>query len=108
LGGNAPFIVFDDADIEQVVEGLLAGKFRASGQTCVSPNRVFVQDGIHDRLVNAVTERVCKGISKQEQPLDNPDTIMGGLINSSAVDKVKRLVQDAVSKGAAIVTGGDG
>lgn len=107
LGGNAPFIVFDDADVEQVVEGMLAGKFRASGQTCVSPNRVFVQDGIHDRLVSAVTERVCRSIAQQGQPLYHPDTIMGGLINSSAVDKVKRLVQDAISKGAAIVTGGD-
>lgn len=90
LGGNAPFIVFDDADIEQAVNGLMAGKFRASGQTCVSPNRVFVQDGVHDRFVAAVRERV--GRNMQYKPFDHPDAVMGSLINTAAADKVERLV----------------
>lgn len=104
LGGNAPFIVFDDADIDQVVEGLLAGKFRGSGQTCVSPNRVFVQAGIHDRLVEAIKIRVCKDM--ELKPFDNPEAMMGSLINKSAADKVESLVQNAVDNGATVVTGG--
>ncbi|GKZ32061.1 succinate semialdehyde dehydrogenase NADP+ linked [Aspergillus brasiliensis] len=104
LGGNAPFIVFDDADIQTTVDGLLAGKFRGSGQTCVSPNRVFVQDGIHDRLVEELRKRVQADM--QPDSFEHPQTIMGSLINEAAADKVESLVEDAVSKGAKVLVGG--
>lgn len=102
LGGNAPFIVFDDADIHQTIDGLLAGKFRGSGQTCVSPNRVFVQEGIHDRLVEAIRKRVEADM--KPRPLDDPAAIMGSLINQAAADKIDALIADAVSKGAKVVS----
>lgn len=105
LGGNAPFIVFDDADIDQTVDGLLTGKFRGSGQTCVSPNRVFVQKGIHDRLVEAIRKRVEADM--QPRPLDDPAAIMGSLINQAAADRIDTLISDAVSKGAKVVSKGE-
>ncbi|HHB83608.1 MAG TPA: NAD-dependent succinate-semialdehyde dehydrogenase [Devosia sp.] len=104
LGGNAPFIVFDDADMEGAVEGAMIAKYRNGGQTCVCANRIYVQAGIYDefaeRLKNAVGElRVGDGF-------DSRNTT-GPLINEAAVTKVQTHISDAVSKGAKIITGGE-
>ncbi|KAL2674260.1 hypothetical protein Neosp_012711 [[Neocosmospora] mangrovei] len=104
LGGNAPFIVFDDAEIGEAIEGLMAAKFRGSGQTCVSPNRVYVQAGIHDRFVRELQQMVEKRLVKGD-PL-NSSTTIGPLINAKAVQKVERLVGDACNRGAEVVMGG--
>jgi len=103
LGGNAPFIVFDDADLDAAVTGLMASKFRNTGQTCVCANRVLVQDGVFDdftkRLEKAVSAMtVGDGLKGQ--------TDQGPLINEAAVEKVERLVASATDKGAIVVTGG--
>jgi len=103
LGGNAPFIVFDDADIDAAVEGAMASKFRNTGQTCVCVNRFYVQDGVYDTFTQALTRAVHKlragnglhGAFEQ-----------GPLINEAALDKVKAHVADAVQKGAKVLTGG--
>lgn len=105
LGGNAPFIVFDDADLDAAVEGAMASKYRNSGQTCVCANRFLVQAGIHDRFVEALTRRV------QALKVGNgvePGVQQGPLIQKSACDHLNQLIDDAVSKGARIVTGGKG
>ncbi|HIE4272032.1 TPA: NAD-dependent succinate-semialdehyde dehydrogenase [Pseudomonas aeruginosa] len=104
LGGNAPFIVFDDADLEQAVEGALIGKYRNNGQTCVCVNRFLVQDGIHDAFVALLAQRIA------EMPIGDgftPGVKLGPLINSRAVAKVEEHVQDALSKGAKLVYGGE-
>lgn len=104
LGGNAPFIVFDDADIEGAVAGAMASKYRNGGQTCVCANRFFVQAGVYDRFVEALTAEVKKlkpGDGRQK----NID--IGPLINVSGLEKVERIVGDAVSKGAVATTGGN-
>lgn len=97
-------IVFDDADIDQAIEGLMAAKFRASGQTCVCANRVYVQKGIYDafieRFAAVVDQRMIPG-----HPAD-PATTLGPLISTKAVEKVERLVADAKEHGATVVTGG--
>ncbi|SHI06974.1 NAD-dependent succinate-semialdehyde dehydrogenase [Pollutimonas bauzanensis] len=103
LGGNAPFIVFDDADLEQAVAGVMASKFRNAGQTCVCANRIFVQDGIYDafaaRLKQVVeAQKVGNGLA------DNVD--LGPLIDEAAVDKVQEHISDALSLGASVLTGG--
>src|SRR5690606_24717820 len=103
LGGNAPFIVFDDADLDQAVAGAMASKFRNAGQTCVCANRIFVQDSVYDafaeRLKQAVLSlRVGDGLS------DEID--LGPLIDQAAVDKVQEHVDDAVSGGASTLIGG--
>jgi len=103
LGGNAPFILFDDADLDAAVEGAVASKFRNAGQTCVCANRFLVQDGIHDRFVATLRDRVAAltigdGLGESVQ--------IGPLINQAAVEKVARHVADAVSRGGRIVTGG--
>jgi succinate-semialdehyde dehydrogenase/glutarate-semialdehyde dehydrogenase len=103
LGGNAPFIVFDDADLDRAVQGAIASKYRNSGQTCVCANRLLVQDGIYDdfarRLVTAVSAlKVGNGF--------DADSNIGPLIESAAVEKVERHVADAVSKGARLLIGG--
>ncbi|MEZ5462019.1 NAD-dependent succinate-semialdehyde dehydrogenase [Dokdonella sp.] len=103
LGGNAPFIVFDDADLDAAVEGAIASKYRNTGQTCVCANRLFVQDGIYDafaaRLAEAVKElRVGNGLQGQ--------TDQGPLIDSNALAKVEEHVADAVAKGAKVLSGG--
>ncbi|ANN65249.1 NAD-dependent succinate-semialdehyde dehydrogenase [Bordetella bronchialis] len=103
LGGNAPFIVFDDAGIEQAAAGLVAAKLRNSGQVCISPNRIYVQDGIHDRLVAAVAEKVA-GI-RVDQGLQE-EFVVGPLINQAGLDKVAGLVEDAREHGAQVVLGG--
>ncbi|HKX41938.1 MAG TPA: NAD-dependent succinate-semialdehyde dehydrogenase [Burkholderiaceae bacterium] len=104
LGGNAPFIVFDDADVDAAVEGLMAAKFRNGGQTCVCPNRVFVQDRVHDEFVAKLAARVR---ALKVGPASQPDSQIGPMINARAVDKIERHVRDAVEKGARIVAGGE-
>ena len=103
LGGNAPFIVFDDNDVDVAVQGLVAAKLRNSGQVCISPNRVFVQDGIHDRF----NERLKQAVAAM--PVDQgmqEAFVVGPLINQAGVDKVTRLVNDAVANGAKLLLGG--
>jgi len=103
LGGNAPCIIFDDADLEVAVKGTLAAKFRNTGQTCVCVNRILVQDGIYEKfaslLASAVQDmRVGNGLEE--------GVIQGPLINNAAVQKVEKHIQDAVSKGAKLLVGG--
>lgn len=103
LGGHAPFIVFDDADIEKAVEGVVASKFRNAGQTCVCANRVFVHKNIKEEFAKTFVERVKQlnvGNSLKE------DVDIGPLVNKAAIEKVKDHVEDAVSKGATILCGG--
>jgi succinate-semialdehyde dehydrogenase/glutarate-semialdehyde dehydrogenase len=103
LGGNAPFIVFDDADLDKAIEGVVACKYRCSGQTCVCANRLFVQRGIHDKFVEALIERAQQ--FKVGSGLD-PTVTHGPLVNEAAVVKVKAHIDDAVRKGAQLVHGG--
>jgi succinate-semialdehyde dehydrogenase/glutarate-semialdehyde dehydrogenase len=103
LGGNAPFIVFDDADLEAAVAGTVASKYRNAGQTCVCANRIFVQAGIYDRFAQRLAEVAAS--LKVGNGLDQ-DTKIGPLIEEKAVAKVEEHVRDAVAKGATIVTGG--
>ncbi|MGN8080736.1 NAD-dependent succinate-semialdehyde dehydrogenase [Variovorax sp. 22077] len=103
LGGNAPFIVFDDADLDAAVDGLMAAKFRNGGQTCVSPNRVFVQARVHDAFVDRLVARVG---ALKVGPATQADSQIGPMINARAVDKIERHVQDAVARGARVVVGG--
>ncbi|NLG77433.1 MAG: NAD-dependent succinate-semialdehyde dehydrogenase, partial [Xanthomonadaceae bacterium] len=103
LGGNAPFIVFDDADIEAAVAGAVASKYRNAGQTCVCANRIFVQSGIYDRFAERLAE-VASGM-KIGNGLED-DTKIGPLIDERAVEKVERHVGDALGKGASVLTGG--
>lgn len=103
LGGNAPFIVFDDADIDAAIEGALLSKYRNAGQTCVCANRFLVQSGIHDAFVARLGERVSQ--MKVGHGAD-PGTAIGPLINSAALDKVRSLVESAMEAGATAVTGG--
>ncbi|HZR94510.1 MAG TPA: NAD-dependent succinate-semialdehyde dehydrogenase [Gaiellaceae bacterium] len=105
LGGNAPFIVFDDADLDAAVAGALLCKFRNSGQTCISANRILVQDGIYDDFVSALVE-ATRGL-KVGNGLE-PETKVGPLIEQSAIDKVERHVHDAVDRGGEVLLGGDG
>ncbi|OPY96663.1 succinate-semialdehyde dehydrogenase (NADP(+)) [Bradyrhizobium sacchari] len=104
LGGNAPFIVFADADIDAAVEGLMAAKFRNGGQTCVCPNRVYVHELVHDAFVAKLAARV--GALKVGPASDSTSQI-GPMINERAVQKIERHVRDAVSQGARIVVGGE-
>jgi len=104
LGGNAPFIVFEDADVDAAVEGLMAAKFRNGGQTCVCPNRVFVHDAVHDEFVEKLASRVR---ALKVGPATQPDAQIGPMINARAVEKIERHVRDAVAKGARVVVGGE-
>jgi succinate-semialdehyde dehydrogenase/glutarate-semialdehyde dehydrogenase len=103
LGGNAPFIVFDDADVDDAVAGLVAAKLRNSGQVCISPNRIYVQAGIHDRFVAALAEKVAA--IRVDQGLQE-GFVVGPLINRAGFDKVSALVEDTVAQGARVVLGG--
>ena len=103
LGGNAPFIVFDDADLDAAVNGALASKYRNAGQTCVCANRIFVQSGVYDRFAEKLAAAV--GAMKVGNGLDK-DTKIGPLIDDKAVAKVEEHVADAVSKGAKVIFGG--
>jgi succinate-semialdehyde dehydrogenase/glutarate-semialdehyde dehydrogenase len=104
LGGNAPFIVFDDADLDEAVAGALICKFRNSGQTCISANRIFVQDGIYDEFVSRLVDEASK--LKVGNGLE-PDTKIGPLIEQSAVDKVQRHIGDAIERGGELLLGGE-
>jgi succinate-semialdehyde dehydrogenase / glutarate-semialdehyde dehydrogenase len=103
LGGNAPFIVFDDADVDEAVAGAIVSKFRNAGQTCVCANRILVQDGIHDAFVEALAPAVA---ALKVGPGIEPDVNIGPLIDDAAVDKVERHVQDALDGGAELHVGG--
>lgn len=104
LGGNAPFIVFDDADLEKAAEGLIASKYRNAGQTCVCANRVYVQDSIKDKFLELFVKKVTKlNVGNgMEEGVD-----IGPLISEKALEKVQALLKDALDKGAHLVTGGD-
>ncbi|WP_197386257.1 NAD-dependent succinate-semialdehyde dehydrogenase [Ralstonia pseudosolanacearum] len=103
LGGNAPFIVFDDADLDAAIAGLLSAKFRNGGQTCVCPNRVYVQAGVYDRFAAMLAARVS---ALKVAPATDPDAQIGPMINARAIDKIERHVQDAVAHGARVLAGG--
>ena len=103
LGGNAPFIVFDDADIDAAVAGAIASKYRNSGQTCVCMNRLLVQDGVYDQFVEKLAVEVRK-LNVGNGLADG--TNQGPLINMGAIEKVEELIADATAKGARVVCGG--
>jgi succinate-semialdehyde dehydrogenase/glutarate-semialdehyde dehydrogenase len=104
LGGNAPFIVFDDADLDQAVAGAVLCKYRNSGQTCISANRLLVQDGIYDEFLERFTSAVA-GLKVADG--FTPGVDVGPLIDEPAVEKVERHVADAVERGAELVLGGN-
>lgn len=103
LGGNAPFIVFEDADIDAAVAGLMASKYRNAGQTCVCTNRILVQSNIYDRFVEKFHEQIKKLVVGNGM---DEDVNQGPLINQAAVDKVQSHIDDAVFKGAKVIVGG--
>jgi succinate-semialdehyde dehydrogenase/glutarate-semialdehyde dehydrogenase len=103
LGGNAPFIVFDDADLDSAVEGAMASKYRNTGQTCVCANRLFVQDGVYDAFATKFAEKVSA--MKVGNGLEE-GVMQGPLIDKAAVEKVEEHITDAVGKGARVITGG--
>ncbi|ODQ82003.1 hypothetical protein BABINDRAFT_160215 [Babjeviella inositovora NRRL Y-12698] len=105
LGGNAPFIVFDDADIDAAVAGAIGSKFRQSGQTCVCANRLYIQEGIYEEFAKKFTQAVEK--LKLGNGLD-PDVSHGPLIHTRAVKKVQEHIADAVAKQGTVLTGGSG
>src|SRR6185295_17753002 len=103
LGGNAPFIVFDDADLDAAVKGAIASKFRNMGQTCVCANRFLVQAGVHDAFV----EKLYKAVAALKVGDGTAAGVeQGPLINMAAVEKVEELIEDGVKHGARIVLGG--
>ena len=104
LGGNAPFIVFDDADLDAAVEGAMISKYRNNGQTCVCANRIYVQDAVYDEFstkLSAAVEKLNVGNGMEEGITTGP------LISQAAIDKVENHLQDAISKGAKVITGGE-
>jgi succinate-semialdehyde dehydrogenase/glutarate-semialdehyde dehydrogenase len=103
LGGNAPFIVFDDADVDAAVEGALIAKYRNTGQTCVCANRLLVQDGVYDAFVAKLARRVQ---SLRVGPGSDEGVTQGPLIDEAALQKVQAHIDDALRKGARVVTGG--
>ena len=103
LGGNAPFVVFDDADIPQALDGAMVAKMRNGGEACTAANRFYVQRGVYDEFASGIVERMSKiklGVGY------DPDSTLGPMINRHAIDKIGSLVQDAVSKGARVLLGG--
>jgi succinate-semialdehyde dehydrogenase/glutarate-semialdehyde dehydrogenase len=104
LGGNAPFLVFDDADVSCAVDALIKAKFRNAGQVCIAADRVFIQEGIYkefcDKLVDKVKSDVVLGRGT------DPKSTIGPLINKSALEKSQKHVDDAVEKGARVLIGG--
>ncbi len=103
LGGNAPFIVFEDADLEVATDGLMRCKFRNAGQTCISANRILIHDKIYNKFIEALLNKM-----KQLKVGDslNPNNNIGPLINEQALNKVEELVKDAINKGAKLILGG--
>jgi succinate-semialdehyde dehydrogenase/glutarate-semialdehyde dehydrogenase len=104
LGGNAPFIVFDDADIDSAVEGAMASKYRNAGQTCVCANRIYVQEGVYDQFVEKFSAKV-KALKVGNGFEDG--VLQGPLIEEAAVEKVQRHLEDAVAKGGKVMAGGN-
>jgi len=103
LGGNAPFIVFDDADLDAAVQGAMASKYRNAGQTCVCANRILVQDSVYD----AFTEKMAAAVAELEVGNGLEDTVQQGpLIDEAAVEKVLEHIEDALGKGAKLAAGG--
>jgi succinate-semialdehyde dehydrogenase/glutarate-semialdehyde dehydrogenase len=103
LGGNAPFIVFDDADLDAAVEGAIASKYRNAGQTCVCANRIYVQDGVYEAFATKLAAKVAQfkvGAGTE------PGVTIGPLIEPAAIDKVEAHIADALAKGAKLATGG--
>jgi succinate-semialdehyde dehydrogenase/glutarate-semialdehyde dehydrogenase len=105
LGGNAPFIVFDDADLDVALKALIASKFRNAGQTCISSNRILVQDAVYDKFLDMVVNYVTKEMRCGDG--FHTTSTVGPLINSAGLDKVHRHVQDCIAKGAKARTGGE-
>ncbi len=103
LGGNAPFIVFDDADLDAAADGALASKYRNAGQTCVCANRIYVQDSVYDAFAAKIAERI-KGLKVGKGT--EPGVTIGPLIDNQGLAKVEDHVADAVAKGAKVVLGG--
>ena len=103
LGGNAPLIVFDDADLDTAIEGAMVAKMRNAGEACTAANRIYVQSGIYDRFVAALTKRME---ALAVGPGTIPDTECGPMITAKAVAKIDGLVKDAVSRGAKVLCGG--
>jgi succinate-semialdehyde dehydrogenase / glutarate-semialdehyde dehydrogenase len=104
LGGNAPFIVFDDAELDAAIDGAMTCKYRNSGQTCISANRIYVQDGVYDDFVNGFTERVTK-LVVADGFTENVN--VGPLIDAPGIEKVERHVGDARERGAELLLGGE-
>jgi succinate-semialdehyde dehydrogenase / glutarate-semialdehyde dehydrogenase len=104
LGGHAPYVIFDDAPLEEAVDGLIASKFRNAGQTCVCANRAFVQRGVYDEVVSLLAEKVTRMVVG---PGDRPGVQIGPLIDENALDKVAEHVGDAVGHGARLLAGGE-
>ena len=105
LGGHAPYVIFDDAPLEDAVDGLIASKFRNAGQTCVCANRAFVQRGVYDQVVSLLTEKVGRAWSSARAT--GPASTIGPLIDERALDKVDEHVEDAVGHGARLLAGGE-
>jgi succinate-semialdehyde dehydrogenase/glutarate-semialdehyde dehydrogenase len=103
LGGNAPLVIFDDADLERAVDGAVIAKLRNGGQSCVAANRILVQDGIADAFAERFAERLAEATVG---PGIDPDTVVGPLIDEKAVAGVKRLVDDAIARGAQVLAVG--
>jgi succinate-semialdehyde dehydrogenase/glutarate-semialdehyde dehydrogenase len=103
LGGNAPFIVFDDADLDAAVVGAIASKYRNTGQTCVCANRILVQDGVYDAFAAKLAEAV-RALKVSDGMTDGAQ--QGPLINMKAVEKIEEHIADAVEKGAHVALGG--
>jgi succinate-semialdehyde dehydrogenase/glutarate-semialdehyde dehydrogenase len=104
LGGNAPFIVFDDADVDSAVKGAVISKYRNAGQTCVCANRIYVQDGVYEEFVEKFTTAV-RGLKVGRG--EEAGVSVGPMISSSAIDKVEELLNDARNKGAQVIEGGN-
>jgi succinate-semialdehyde dehydrogenase/glutarate-semialdehyde dehydrogenase len=103
LGGNAPFIVFDDADLDSAVEGAMVSKYRNAGQTCVCANRLYVQEGVYDAFVEKLA---AKAAAMRVGPGFEPGVNIGPLIDAQAMAKVEAHVADALAQGARVVVGG--
>jgi succinate-semialdehyde dehydrogenase / glutarate-semialdehyde dehydrogenase len=104
LGGHAPYLIFDDVDLDEAVDGLIASKFRNAGQTCVCANRTYIQSGIYDDFVARLADKVTRMIVG---PGDRSGVTIGPLIDERGVEKADQHVQDAIRRGARLVTGGE-
>lgn len=104
LGGNAPFIVFNTADMDKALEGVMASKYRNAGQTCICANRIYVQDGIYDEFAKRLTDKVK---AMKIGPGTEEGVVIGPLINEKGYDKARVHIDDAVAKGAKLIYGGD-